>query len=185
MNSNLKNKKIMFKVLLICFSFITFLLARDNPFFPVDTNSEPMHQKENLNDIIILDSEEETALSTEDEHDTNQDEQAQEPIKEKIVKPQIINYQQIRFVVSEKLIRIETKDALLRDFSIKKPTRVVLDYRSKNGYPTRSKKLEPAPFSELRIGSHKGYYRVVIELKQPMKYTIVPFRYGYNLTLQQ
>jgi hypothetical protein len=163
--------------------FILFLqmtlFARENPFVPVEPDAVSVQQAQKTDGIIILTDEEATA----EENQTKIQNPTDVSIEETPVKEQSINYQQIRFVLKGKTVRIETKDALKKDFAIANPMRIILDFKSQAEYPSRKKSLTVPPFSQLRIGSHKGYYRVVLELEHAANYSVTPFKYGYTLTL--
>ncbi|MHC3993422.1 AMIN domain-containing protein [Thiomicrolovo sp. ZZH C-3] len=97
---------------------------------------------------------------------------------------QTVNFQQARFLFSEGKVRIESKDKLAKHFVIRKPTRIILDFEANADFPTRKRKVNVAPFKEIRMGMHPGYYRVVIELHKHADYSVEPSKYGYTLTLQ-
>ena len=97
---------------------------------------------------------------------------------------QVVNFQYIRFLFSEGRLRIETKDRLKKHYAIHNPTRIILDFEGKSDFPSRQRRVDPAPFHEIRMGGHEGYYRTVIELDTPSDYGIEPFEYGYILTLK-
>ncbi len=167
--------------LILFFSLIAVLFGRENPFVPIDDTVESQIHSKDSGDIVILTDEEAVALE-QDAEEVNVTEKKPEIIEKK-TKPQIINYQQIRLIVTGESIQIETKDILKKHFSISNPTRLILDFKSDVIYPSRNKKIKISPFSVLRIGSHKGYYRVVLELEHPVKYKVSKYKFGYILTL--
>jgi hypothetical protein len=158
------------------------LIARENPFIPVEMPEEnpsvassekirsakPDTQKK----AVSVQKTSATAMSKTDG-----------PSEER--PSQVANFQNIRLVFSEGEVRIETKDALLKDFTIPKPPCIVLDFKSDADFPTRKRELSVAPFREVRMGIHKGFYRVALETEAPVEYTMKPFRYGYILTLRE
>lgn len=167
--------RLPFLILLLgCMSILT---ARQNPFVPVPHTPEavaPVHE----NGIVILSDEEVAQLKSE--------EQEVAPVqKETAVAPQteIINFQQVRFLFSDRQIKIETKDRLKKDFALRDPARIILDFATVVDFPSRKRSLGIPPFSALRLGAHKGYYRVVIELEKASGYKIKPYKYGYILSL--
>jgi len=89
----------------------------------------------------------------------------------------------ISFYAYNKILKIKTKDKLLRDFILIKPDRVILDFKRDADF--RSFKYNGTKiFKTLRIGNHSGYYRVVIELDGKYIYTIKKTSYGYKLILE-
>jgi len=71
----------------------------------------------------------------------------------------------IKFYENDKLLKIVTHDKMLRDFLLVKPHRIVCDFRRQTDIRSYVKKLpKSSRFKKIRIGTHKGYYRVVIEL---------------------
>ncbi len=90
----------------------------------------------------------------------------------------------ISFYVNKNELKIITKDKLLRNFLLVKPHRIVCDFRRqtdigsfvKNGY-------KKSLFTKIRIGTHKGYYRVVIELDGYYSYKLNHIAGGYMITL--
>jgi len=143
-------------LILLTFLGVTAVSARDNPFLPPLSAPEPAVQE--TEEANVTDAA--GALQT-------------------------VNFQQARFVFSEGKVRIESRDALKKHFVIRKPTRIILDFTADTDFPTRKRVLNVAPFSEIRLGTHPGYYRAVIELKSEADYTIEPYKYGYILTLQE
>ena len=72
-----------------------------------------------------------------------------------------------------KEMKIYTKDKLLRSFMLVKPHRIVCDFKRNINIRSFVKKAKHAnAFKQINIGTHKGYYRVVIELDGFYKYSI-------------
>ena len=94
-----------------------------------------------------------------------------------------IDFGAIRFFISGGEVQIETKDRLKQHFAIKNPTRIILNFASDTGFPTRRQAMHLSPFHEIRVGAHKGYYSVVIELDSPARYKMTPTETGYTLML--
>ena len=94
-----------------------------------------------------------------------------------------VDFGVIRFYVSGGEVQIETKDRLKQHFAIKNPTRLILNFASDTDFPTRKQALVIAPFREIRVGAHKGYYSVVIELDTPVRYKVKTAENGYTLML--
>ena len=154
--------------LLLMFSF---LYARENPFVPVETS---VKDTEGSSAVIPSAGEKKVQAPIPSAENSAK-------VQTSESKPEIINFQHIRFLVQSERIRIETKDKLIKDFTIANPTRFILDFKSEADFPTRSRTLNTPPFKGLRMGVHKGFYRVVIELDGKSTYTITPYKYGYLL----
>ncbi len=158
-------------LLLLIFSF---LQARENPFVPAAVPTE----EAGISDV-------QTPVANGMKPESHALKRSEKSAKAKMsgAKPEVVNFQHIRFLVQSDGIKIETKDKLIKDFAIANPTRFILDFKSEADFPTRSRSLNSAPFKALRMGVHKGFYRVVIELDGKSGYTITPYKYGYLLTL--
>ncbi len=90
----------------------------------------------------------------------------------------------ISFYTKEMLMKIETNDKLLRSFLLVKPHRIVCDFKRETDLRSFEKKAATANvFKKITIGTHKGYYRVVIELDGFYKYTIKQDAGGYLVSL--
>ena len=91
----------------------------------------------------------------------------------------------IRFEESEKILKITTNDKMLRNFILVKPHRVVCDFQRETEFGSFFKKApKGSRFTKLRIGTHKKYYRVVIELDGYYSYKIKKTQKGYKITLE-
>jgi len=146
-------------LILLTFAAATLLSGRENPFMPSSSLPEP---------------EPVTAVEAP---------VAPEP-SASTAASQTVNFQQARFLFTEGNVRIESRDRLAKHFVIREPTRIILDFEAKTDFPTRKRALDVAPFSEIRMGTHPGYYRAVIELTRAADYTIEPSKYGYTLILK-
>jgi hypothetical protein len=154
----------------------SLLTARDNPFAPVPSVPVPETAAAVSETQIVSESEVKVPVKNDDTSSASE-QKAQNG-------SEIVNFQQVRFVLSAKEVRIESKDKIIKHFAIKKPTRIILDFAGNADFPTRKQGISLSPFKEIRLGTHEKYYRAVIELKRPAEYTIKPFKYGYILTLK-
>jgi hypothetical protein len=85
----------------------------------------------------------------------------------------IAGFTEATFYQSDKTIKIATDDPLLRHFMLVEPHRIVLDFKRDADFLSKSKLIEKGkPFTKIRLGNHKGYYRVVIELDGQYRYDI-------------
>jgi hypothetical protein len=90
----------------------------------------------------------------------------------------------VGFYTRAKEMKIVTKDKLLRSFLLVRPHRIVCDFQRETDLRSFEKKAAvPSIFKKISIGTHKGYYRVVIELDGHYKYRIKKTSKGYMLTL--
>jgi len=81
-------------------------------------------------------------------------------------------------------LKVLTKDKMLRDFLLVKPHRIVCDFQRETDIGSYIKNLKkPSLFKKIRIGTHKGYYRVVIELDGYYQYKVKKLKEGYLFTL--
>ncbi len=91
----------------------------------------------------------------------------------------------IQFLESDRELKIVTKDTMLRDFILVKPHRIVCDFKRDTEFGSYFKEApESSRFTKVRIGTHKGYYRVVIELDGYYSYTIKKLDGSYLITLK-
>ena len=67
------------------------------------------------------------------------------------------------FLNANKVLKVVTQDKMIRNFTLVKPHRVVLDFK-KNVHLKSYSKSNNTIFKKIKVGNHDGYYRVVIEL---------------------
>jgi len=90
----------------------------------------------------------------------------------------------IRFEAVGKKLHVVTKDKLLRHFLLVKPHRIVCDFKRDTDIRSYVKDApKKSLFKRIRIGTHKGYYRVVIELDGYYAYSMKKMEDGYIFTL--
>ena len=87
------------------------------------------------------------------------------------------------FYSLKKSLKILTKDKLLRNFLLVQPHRIVIDFKRDTNMKSYLKKVPDSIFTKIRIGNHKGYYRVVIELDGYYRYKLKTLSNGYQITL--
>lgn len=90
----------------------------------------------------------------------------------------------IKFKIEKNKILLETKDKLLRKFLLVNPHRIVCDFSRDTDIRSYIKKISHEDVTEIRVGTHKGYYRVVIELDGSYRYTYTKHHSGYLFTLR-
>lgn len=115
------------------------------------------------------------------------DAQAQQQIKKDKKKEKykkIASLKFISFYAKKNKLKILTKDKLLRNFLVVKPHRIVCDFKRETDIGSFVKSLdETSLFTKIRVGTHKGYYRVVIELDGYYNYKLDRISGGYVITL--
>jgi len=90
----------------------------------------------------------------------------------------------ISFYQDKKHLKIITKDKLLRSFLLVKPHRIVCDFQKNINLRSYTKTAPKGSlFTKIRIGSHKGYYRVVIELDGFYRYKVKKLTNAYLFSL--
>lgn len=88
------------------------------------------------------------------------------------------------FLLDGKSMQIETKDTLIKHFSLAKPQKIVMDFQGYADFATKRLATQNPDFTGLTIGVHDGYYRVVVTVPQMKSYHITQERFGYRLTLE-
>ena len=112
------------------------------------------------------------------------------PIEKVAVKKVVkLNYKEIasikyaKFYKSNKILKIVTKDKMLRNFLLTKPHRIVLDFERESKMKSYKKNLKGI-FCKIRVGNHDGYYRVVLELDGLYRYKMTKVSEGYIFKLR-
>lgn len=91
--------------------------------------------------------------------------------KYEVLKSYKLNYL-FSFGVGKRYLVMHPKGELIRDFVMRDPYRLVFDFKKRNSFYTKSKRLSIEPFAKARIGSHDSYYRVVFTLDGASPYKI-------------
>ena len=90
----------------------------------------------------------------------------------------------IKLYESSKSLKIVTKDKMLRNFLLTKPHRIVCDFKHQINIKSYERMLHQkgSIITKIRIGNHKGYYRLVIELDGYYRYRKTDIKNGYLFT---
>lgn len=104
------------------------------------------------------------------------------PKKEHFLKIKGTNF--ITLYKSAKSMKLVTNDKKIRDFLLVKPHRIVIDFKRNTDFGSFVKSFKKSIFKSIKIGTHEGYYRVVIELDGVYDYQIKTTRSGYFITLK-
>ncbi len=86
--------------------------------------------------------------------------------------------------VEGKSLKVTTKNEAIRNFLIANPHRIVIDFKSNTEVASFVKKDFDKVFQEVRVGNHKDYYRVVVELDGFYKYEFKKVADGYIVELK-
>lgn len=105
-----------------------------------------------------------------------------EPIKKKKFK-KIASMKQASFYISNKKLKIITKDKIIRNFLLVQPHRIVLDLDKDTSFKGYEKINQGEYFSKIRVGNHDKYYRIVIELDGYYRYKMKKISDGYIFEL--
>jgi len=120
-------------------------------------------------------------------NESNTDVVTQKKVKKHVKKikyKKIASLKFIAFYAKENKLKILTKDKMLRNFLLVKPHRIVCDFQRNTDIGSFVKSAyEKSLFTKIRIGTHKGYYRVVIELDGYYSYKLDHIPGGYMITL--
>ena len=114
-----------------------------------------------------------------------QDDKKTTPKKEK--KDKFVKLSEIKFAsfyADDKTLKIITKDKMIRDFLLVNPHRIVIDFEKDAKLKFMSKENKDSIFSKIRVGNHKGYYRVVVELDGYYRYKKQKIDKGYLFKLR-
>ena len=142
------------RYLIVLILVFTISFARENPFEPVKSKMLPTLK------LNVSKHDKTTKLGNEKD---------------------IVLFKWLSFKVGEDYIFIKTKDNILRKFKLTKPKKIVLDFRPKRSFKTKRVDIKNSFISKIEIGSHKNYYRVVLNLKKDCRYKIKKEKSGYRL----
>lgn len=76
----------------------------------------------------------------------------------------------ITFYKKDKEFKVVTDDKLIRNFLLTSPHRIVMDFAKDANMKSRVKKLNTKYYKKISFGSHKNYYRIVLELDGLYRY---------------
>ncbi len=83
-----------------------------------------------------------------------------------------------------KKIFIKTSDKKIRSFMLVSPYKIVLDFKNPKDVESKTFKIKNPHIKKIVLGNHKGYYRIVFELKGHYGFTIKKYSKGYILSLK-
>lgn len=88
------------------------------------------------------------------------------------------------FLIDKKILKVVTQDKLLRNFLLAQPHRIVMDFQRESSMRSYFKDIKGSVYTKVRIGNHKDYYRVVIELDGYYRYKLQKMDSGYIIQVQ-
>lgn len=102
----------------------------------------------------------------------------------KIKKPQkytkIAGLKFIQLYENKRSLKIRTNDKLIRNFLLTKPHRIVCDFKRDIDIRSYEKDVDSkGVIQKVKLGNHKGYYRVVIELDGYYRYKLKKAKGAY------
>lgn len=110
--------------------------------------------------------------------------------KETPKKNKKINYKQIfkskylTFYKNAKELKIVTNDKIIRNFLLTSPHRIVIDFKRSANLKSIVKNIDKSIFKKISLGTHKDYYRAVVELDGKYRYTMQKISNGYLFKLR-
>lgn len=131
---------------------------------------------------IKEDKEQKTELKVEDKIKLalNKEEEKEQPIKTPEIVEEVKQYKPLEYtfsndfnvILDKKNIHIKTHNNLLREFSLKNPNRIVMDFKTNNILQNKHFKMETDYVDEIYSGVHRNFYRLVIKLDGIYDYDI-------------
>ncbi len=120
---------------------------------------------------------------------------SEETIKSKVepkteLKPSVnvsndnVTLEYLSIFVSGKTLKLVTKHESIRNFLLADPHRIVIDFKSDAEVKNYIRKNIDSIFTEIRVGNHDKFYRVVVELDGHYKYNFKKISEGYLLELK-
>lgn len=93
-------------------------------------------------------------------------------------------FMNISFYAKDKSLKINTKDEYVQNLLLVNPSRIVIDFKGNYHFQSYSKSIQGNVFKSIKIGNHDGYYRAVIELDGPYKYSFSQENGTYYFSLK-
>jgi len=87
----------------------------------------------------------------------------------------------ISFEINNNVLKIFTKEKVLRDFTVTAPSKIVIDFKSNRSFNTKVIPTNADIFKSIAIGNHQGFFRVAIELDGIYKYGLKLENYGVEV----
>ena len=97
----------------------------------------------------------------------------------------LLSTKYVKISSMKKEIKIKTNDKVIRNFMLPNPHRIVCDIKRDIDIRSLQKSISKnSIIKKIRIGNHKGYYRIVIELDGYYRYKLFKQKPNYIFTLE-
>lgn len=114
-----------------------------------------------------------------------QEQKSEAPKKIKKIYRRLLSTSFVKISSENKKIKVTTKDKLIRNFMLTEPHRIVCDIKRNINIRSLEKDISKNSIvKKIRIGNHKGYYRIVIELDGYYKYKLIKKKPNYIFMLE-
>ena len=90
----------------------------------------------------------------------------------------------ISFYTRGKEMKVKTKNKIIRQFMLSRPHRIVIDFARSSHFLSKKFTNFSNPYALVRVGNHKDYYRIVIELDGQYEYQLKEEKDGYRIKVQ-
>ncbi|MDR1451549.1 MAG: AMIN domain-containing protein [Helicobacteraceae bacterium] len=96
---------------------------------------------------------------------------------------ELATHDRVKFFIANDIMKIETKDRLIRNFFLPRPSRVALDFNGSVPFDPIGVKLKEGRFAQIELSFHETFYRVIVTLDSYYPYAIEKVSEGYLLGL--
>ncbi len=184
----------MKKIALISIFLSISLFGRENPFVPIIKEVQPIQTQpptpivekkiEVVKEVVVKPSPKKVVKPK----PIKQPKIVKKPKKhkkhKKISKPKLIySGEFIKIELLKNRIKIITKDKILKDFTLKQPNRLVIDFERFDIVGPFSKNIYSKRVRHLKIGHHGYFYRTSFKLNRNYRYKVTKKPYGYLVKL--
>ncbi len=83
-----------------------------------------------------------------------------------------LDFPNFKIFIKNKKFLIQTKDKLIREFFLADPFRLVMDFKRNTNFLTIKKTIKNSYIKKIVVGSHSGFYRIVIYFDAKYSYKI-------------
>ncbi|MCF6330777.1 MAG: AMIN domain-containing protein [Sulfurimonas sp.] len=104
--------------------------------------------------------------------------------QKKISYKQIFKSKHLSFYKNSKELKIITNDKVIRNFLLASPHRIVIDFKRSTNLKSIIKNIDKSIFKKISLGTHKDYYRAVVELDGKYRYKMEKISNGYLFKLR-
>ncbi len=104
--------------------------------------------------------------------------------KPKKIEPKMIKvFKFLSIMVDKNRLLIKNSDKMIREMFFSKPYKIVIDFKRKVAFYTKTLNIENSPFKHIVLGNHGSFYRVVLTLDGDYRYKIKKNSNGYLVEL--